>query len=113
MGAKGPLKQRMASFKKIRNVLLECLDDDVIDEEEFVLLYDLNRSKNPEFPHDNYERFDLESMDPAECKAKFRFKKADLESLPEACVTRGVFVTVWMDFACYSGDLPTLVGTVT
>ena len=44
----------MASSKKIRNVLLECLDDDVIDEEEFVLLYDQNRSKNPEFPHDNW-----------------------------------------------------------
>ena len=74
----------MASFKKIRNVLVECLDDDVIVEEEFVLLYDLNRSKNPDLLQDNYERFDLESMDPAECMAEFCFEKADLESLAEA-----------------------------
>ena len=33
------------------------------DDEEFCLLYDVNRSKNPEFPYEEYGKFDLEEMD--------------------------------------------------
>ena len=29
----------------------------------FLLLYDVNRSKNPDFPYQNYEHFDLERLD--------------------------------------------------
>jgi hypothetical protein len=56
----------MASFKEVRLLLLDSYLDGVIDEDEFVLLNDMNRSKNPEFPHQSYERFDLDSMDPSD-----------------------------------------------
>ena len=40
----------MASFRDIRNLLVESFDDDDISEDEFLLLYDANTSKNPDFP---------------------------------------------------------------
>ena len=49
-----------------------------MDGEDLILLYDVNTSKNPVFPYENYERCWLENMDEAECKADFRFEKSDL-----------------------------------
>ena len=43
-----------------------------------------NFSKNPEFPYEDYERFDLQDMNDAECKAEFRVKKGDIPVLAEA-----------------------------
>ena len=65
-------------------MLLDSYDNSLIDEEELVMLYDLNTSKNPVFPYENYERFNLTGMDEAECKADFRFEKSDLPELAEA-----------------------------
>lgn len=72
------------SFKKVRALLVESYFNDVIDDEEFCLLYDANFSKNPEFPYQDYEQFHLEEMDDAECKAEFRFRKEDIPVLAEA-----------------------------
>ena len=49
----------MASFRDIRNLLVESFDDDNISEDEFLLLYDANALKNPDFPYDCYGSFDL------------------------------------------------------
>ena len=38
--------------------------------EEF-LMYDASFSKNPSFPHADYHRFDLDSMDEADCFHEF------------------------------------------
>ncbi|KAL9970194.1 hypothetical protein ACROYT_G022528 [Oculina patagonica] len=43
-----------------------------------------NFSKNPEFPYEEYELFDLDTMDDTEGKAEFRFKKAEILRLAEA-----------------------------
>jgi len=45
--------------------------EEVIDEEEFVLLYEAYRPSNPPLPHSAYEKFPLANKDPAECKADF------------------------------------------
>ena len=37
--------------------------DDVIDDEEFVLLFDLQTSKNPDIEYWKYHTFDLNSYD--------------------------------------------------
>jgi hypothetical protein len=74
----------MASFRDARLMLLDSYDDGLIDEEELLVLYDLNTSKNPVFPYESYERFELTDMDEAECKAEFRFEKSDLPQLAEA-----------------------------
>ena len=49
----------MTSFKDARNLLLESYNDGIIDDDEFILLYEGNFSKNPEFPYEDYERFDF------------------------------------------------------
>ena len=65
----------MASFRDIRNLLVESFDDDDIPKDEFLLLYDANTSKNPDFPCDCYGSFDLNELDESEFLAEFRFHK--------------------------------------
>ena len=48
---------------------MESYNDGIIDDDKFVLLYEGNFSKNPEFPYAEYEMFDLDAMDDTECKA--------------------------------------------
>ena len=48
----------MAAFRKVRELLLTSFDDGDISEDEFLLLYDVNRSKNPDFAYQNYEHFE-------------------------------------------------------
>ena len=58
----------MATFREIRDLLaVACFED--IDEDEFLLLWDLNTSKNLDFPYEDYGRFDLDEMDDSECLA--------------------------------------------
>ena len=65
--------------KSPRNALLcLCLVEEIIDEEEFVLLYDTYRPRNLPFPHSAYEKFSLANKDPAKCKADFRVGKRDI-----------------------------------
>jgi len=71
------------SFQHARDALVLCRDNGVIDDEEFCLLYDASRSKNPEFPFEENGKFDLEDMDDAECKAEFRFQKDHIPVLAE------------------------------
>ena len=74
----------MASCRDARIMLLDAFNDNSIDEDEFVLLYNLNTSKKPVFPYEIYERFDLANVDEAECKAEFRVEKSDLPQLADA-----------------------------
>ena len=49
----------MATFRKVRELLLTSFDDGDISEDEFLLLYDVNRSgSNLDFPYENYEHFE-------------------------------------------------------
>ena len=89
----------MASFKDARNLLLESYDDGIIDDDEYILLYEQNFSKNPEFPYEDYERFDLDAMDDTECKADFRFTKNEILRLAEA-------LNIPETFLCHQGTTP-------
>ena len=42
----------MASFREICSILLQSFDDGDISENEFLLLYDVNTPKNPDFPYE-------------------------------------------------------------
>ena len=66
------------AFKDLRDSLIISYDDGFIDDEEFVLLYDLQFSKDLDFPFDAYAPFDLEELDEAECVAEFRFRKREV-----------------------------------
>lgn len=47
----------MTTFRKARELLLASFDDGDISEDEFLLLYDANTSKNPDFPYQYYGHF--------------------------------------------------------
>ena len=70
----------MASFKEFRQTLLLYYDVDLITDEDFIILYELFSSRNPDFAYDSYDRFDLDNMND-ECKAEFRVRKRDLPTL--------------------------------
>ena len=88
----------MASFRDIRNLLVESFDDNDISEDEFLLLYNANTSKNPDFPYDCYGSFDLNDMDDSECLAEFRFHKNDVPVLLEA-------LQLLQSFTCHQGTI--------
>ena len=71
------------SLKTAREQLLYALDERLITEEEFLLLYDVNRSTTLDFPYEQYPLFDLEDMPNDECLAEFRVRKNDLPILAE------------------------------
>ena len=74
----------MNSFKNVRELLFLSYVNNVVSDREFVLLYDAYQSKNPDFNYQQYEPFNLDNINSAECKAEFRIEKADLPRLAEA-----------------------------
>ena len=74
----------MPYLRHVREMLLIAYDLRYIDEVEFAILYDLNKSKNPEIPYWQYDRFELERMNDDECKAEFRFEKEHLYNLVDS-----------------------------
>ena len=73
----------MPYFKEIRDICLTAYSFNMIDDTEFVLLYDLHKSKNPSIPHWRYEKFDLEELNDDQCKVTFRFLKSHIYDLME------------------------------
>ena len=88
----------MASFRDIHNLIIKSFDDDNISEDEFLLVYDANTSKNPDFPYDCYGSFNLNEMDDNECLAEFRFHKNDVPILLEA-------LQLPQSFTCHQGTI--------
>ena len=72
----------MTSFKDVQNLLL-CPGSNFIEDEEFLILYDLFEPRNPDFPHEAYAKFDLDEMGESESLSEFRFRKRDILSLAE------------------------------
>ena len=59
-------------LKWSRNSLLLSCVENIINEDEFALLYELNNSKEI-YPFWKYDKFDFENMDKAQCKREFLF----------------------------------------
>ena len=83
----------MASFRKIRSILLQSFDNGDISEDK-LLLYDVNTSKNPDVPYESYGKFDLNDMDDSQCLFEFHFHKSDVLVLPEALHLPNYFTIV-------------------
>ena len=81
----------MASFQKIQELLLPCLEEEIIDDEEFSVLYEAYAPQNLPFQHSAYEKFSLENKNSAECKADFRVDKRDIALLVEALRVPPIF----------------------
>ena len=71
------------AFKNVRNLFLINHNDGFIDDDEFVVPYDLFASKNLDFPCDSYAQFDLEELDESESFAELHFGKRDLRILKD------------------------------
>ena len=100
-----------ATFRQVRDLAVACFEH-IIDKEEFLLLWDLNTSKNLDFPYEDYGRFDLDEMDDSECLAEFRVEKRDLpaELVPceyqiSLCAISNHWPMEWRDFVCCSDDI--------
>ena len=52
----------MSSLKETRDLLLLSCVKGIINPNEFTILYDVNMSKNPRFPYENYEEFSLDNF---------------------------------------------------
>ena len=83
-------------FRRNRIALLEAFDENIIDDEEFMLLYDLNRSNTLNFPYWEYEHFDLDKLSDDVCRAELRFLKNGIYTLFNA-------LTIPNELRCYNG----------
>ena len=63
----------MTYFKKIRESITLAYCSNIIDNEEFVLLYDLHKSRNLDITHTDFAKFDLENHNDDQCYVNFRF----------------------------------------
>ena len=73
----------MMSLKEVRNQLLSSHDDGVINDEELLLLYYLNKSDNLDLPYNSYPGFDFNDLEDDKCLSEFCFYKNDLPFLAE------------------------------
>ena len=71
----------MVNVREAQYILLHCHTDNLIDDEEFALLHDVNEQANPEFLHWTYPPFYFEKIYGDECDAEFRDSKNRIYSL--------------------------------
>ena len=81
---------------KLREAISLSYAFNIIDDLEYVLLYDASKPKNPDIPYFTYEDFNLSEMNDDECKAEFRFYENDIYDLIEV-------LRVPPELICYNG----------
>ena len=62
----------MANLHRVQENIVSGYIADVLDDNEFVLLYDANRPVNFEYDYSSYEPFNLSTYNNDECNAYFR-----------------------------------------
>ena len=67
----------------MRDILLLSHFQGLINDEELLLLYDLNRSTNLDLPYEYYDSFELDLLKNDECLSEFRFRKQDIPLLAD------------------------------
>ena len=64
----------MANLHRVRDTLASAYFCDILDDEEFMLLYDINAPSNPDFQYENDGyRFEIDNFNDDECNSYFRF----------------------------------------
>ena len=74
----------MVNLREAQDILLHCHADNLINNEEFILLYDLTKPANPQFPYWTYPPFHLKKFPDNQCNAEFMFSKNNMYSLVDA-----------------------------
>ena len=57
----------MPSLKQVRDMLPLCYDMKIISHDEFLLLFDADRSETPNMPYDSYPEFNLDEINEDDC----------------------------------------------
>ena len=57
----------------MQDLLFLSRESNFIDDVQFMVLFDLFETKNPDFPYEDYAKFALDEMTGSECLAEFRF----------------------------------------
>ena len=86
----------MANMLEKRNVVVEAYGYGLLNDEEFVLLYDLNNSKYLNIPSWQYPNFDLDDMQDDECISEFRSLKNNTHVLFDV-------LGIPREIICYNG----------
>ena len=86
----------MTNFRDICDLLYLSRFDDNIEDEAFMILLELVKSKNRDLPYWTYPCFDLEKLSNDECLEEFRFMRNDIYKLREVFYIPDRFV-------CYNG----------
>jgi len=60
------------------------LDEEFLEEDDFLAIYDCVNKKNPCIPYSDYGRFHLDRITDDECKTEFRFGKPEISLLAES-----------------------------
>ena len=71
----------MPKLKTVGDSLLIAHSENILDNEELLLLFDVNRSTNLDLPYWSYESFDLDSWSEDECKSELRFLPGNIKIL--------------------------------
>ena len=86
------------AFQDVRDYLVYGLADGFVNEEEFLIIYNMYESVNPLYPYWEVQPFCLETMDASECLAEFRVKKDDIPAL-------AIALRIPNQFVCHQGTI--------
>ena len=72
----------MPYLRDVKAALIASWNDGDLSDDEFIMLYDVNKSRN-NYPYWRYGRFELDSLDDDEACVQFRFFRNDIYRLKE------------------------------
>lgn len=61
-------QSNIPNLQNVRDHLLFSFEENLLNGEEFIHLYDINTSKNPDFPRWRFDPFDLDELLDDKCK---------------------------------------------
>ena len=80
----------MTSLKQVRNQLLIIHDDGVLNDDELLLLYDLNRSNVLDQPYDSFPDFNFDGLKTTIACPNFAFTNATCP-FSLSCIMKGTY----------------------
>ena len=66
------VKRKMPTFREAREVLLYAISENMVSDEEFALLYNINTSKNRDFEYRICNAFNLHEISDDDCVTAFK-----------------------------------------
>ena len=87
----------MPKLKTVRGSFLIAHSENILDDEELVLLFDVNCSTNLDLSYWSYKSFDLDPWSEDECKSELRFLAGDIKNLVKTFYSYLMFSSVILE----------------